>query len=196
MYDTLSTTVFKELNVGLLHGRQDKLQKEKIMHDFSKNKINILLSTTVIEVGIDVPNATVMLIENAERFGLTQLHQLRGRVGRGSKKSYCILVQRKITEQSKKRLEIMESTNDGFKISDEDLKMRGPGEFFGIKQSGFFNFKIADLLLDGDMVKDARTAAEKILNNNLDALRHSHQNIYNELLRLYKDRLGQLLPKG
>ena len=196
MYDTLSTTVFKELNVGLLHGRQDKLQKEKIMHDFSENKINILLSTTVIEVGIDVPNATVMLIENAERFGLTQLHQLRGRVGRGSKKSYCILVQRKITEQSKKRLEIMESTNDGFKISDEDLKMRGPGEFFGIKQSGFFNFKIADLLLDGDMVKDARTAAEKILNNNLDALRHSHQNIYNELLRLYKDRLGQLLPKG
>ena len=196
MYNTLSENEFKDLRVGLLHGRQDKSEKEKIMQNFSENKINILLSTTVIEVGIDVPNATVMLIENAERFGLTQLHQLRGRVGRGNKKSYCILVQRKINEHSKKRLKIMESTNDGFKISDEDLKMRGPGEFFGIKQSGFFNFKIADLLLDGKMIKEARTAAETMLNNDIDTLRNTHDKIYSELISAYKDRLNQLLPKG
>ena len=158
-YETLSRTAFTDVNVGLIHGRMKKEEKDNIMNKFSDNRIQILVSTTVIEVGIDVPNATVMLVEHADRFGLIQLHQLRGRVGRGSEKSYCIFVQRDITENSRKRLDIMERTNDGFVISDEDLKLRGPGEFFGIRQSGFFKYKIADLVMDGPIIKSARKAA-------------------------------------
>ena len=158
-YETLSRTAFTDVNVGLIHGRMKKEEKDNIMNEFSDNRIKILVSTTVIEVGIDVPNATVMLVEHADRFGLIQLHQLRGRVGRGSEKSYCIFVQRDITENSRKRLDIMERTNDGFVISDEDLKLRGPGEFFGIRQSGFFKYKIADLVMDGPIIKSARKAA-------------------------------------
>ena len=158
-YETLSRTAFTNVNVGLIHGRIKKEEKDNIMNEFSDNRIKILVSTTVIEVGIDVPNATVMLVEHADRFGLIQLHQLRGRVGRGSEKSYCIFVQRDITENSRKRLDIMERTNDGFVISDEDLKLRGPGEFFGIRQSGFFKYKIADLVMDGPIIKSARKAA-------------------------------------
>ena len=158
-YETLSRTAFSDVNVGLIHGRMKKEEKDNIMNEFSDNRIQILVSTTVIEVGIDVPNATVMLVEHADRFGLIQLHQLRGRVGRGSEKSYCIFVQRDITENSRKRLDILERTNDGFVISDEDLKLRGPGEFFGIKQSGFFKYKIADLVMDGPIIKSARKAA-------------------------------------
>ena len=158
-YKTLSRTTFTDVNVGLIHGRMKKEEKDNIMNEFSDNRIKILVSTTVIEVGIDVPNATVMLVEHADRFGLIQLHQLRGRVGRGSEKSYCIFVQRDITENSRKRLDIMERTNDGFVISDEDLKLRGPGEFFGIRQSGFFKYKIADLVMDGPIIKSARKAA-------------------------------------
>ena len=158
-YETLSRTAFTDVNVGLIHGRMKKEEKDNIMNEFSDNRIKILVSTTVIEVGIDVPNATVMLVEHADRFGLIQLHQLRGRVGRGSEKSYCIFVQRDITENSRKRLDIMERINDGFVISDEDLKLRGPGEFFGIRQSGFFKYKIADLVMDGPIIKSARKAA-------------------------------------
>ena len=158
-YETLSRTAFTDVNVGLIHGRMKKEEKDNIMNEFSDNRIQILVSTTVIEVGIDVPNATVMLVEHADRFGLIQLHQLRGRVGRGSEKSYCIFVQRDITENSRKRLDILERTNDGFVISDEDLKLRGPGEFFGIRQSGFFKYKIADLVMDGPIIKSARKAA-------------------------------------
>ena len=155
----LSEKIFPEYKVGLIHGRMKKEEKDTVMAVFAANEINILVSTTVIEVGIDIPNATVMLVEHAERFGLTQLHQLRGRVGRSSQKSYCILVQRNFTDAGNKRLRIMESTNDGFKIADEDLKMRGPGVFFGIQQSGFFNFKIANLITDGETLKEARKAA-------------------------------------
>ena len=158
-YEYLKKSVFPKFNIGLIHGRMKKDEKDAIMKDFANNKINILVSTTVIEVGIDIPNSTVMIVEHAERFGLTQLHQLRGRVGRGDKKSYCILVERNITENSTKRLKIMESTNDGFKIADEDLKMRGPGVFFGIQQSGFFKFKIANLISDGVLITEARKAA-------------------------------------
>ena len=136
----------------------------------SPNEISILVSTTVIEVGIDIPNATVMLVENAERFGLTQLHQLRGRVGRGSEKSYCILVKRNTTETSKNRLAIMEKTNDGFIIADEDLRLRGPGEFLGQKQSGFFQYKIANMATDGSIIRQSREAAFSLIENdpNLD----------------------------
>ena len=189
MYDKLKRNVFKDIKVGLIHGRLEKDLKDKIMSDFSKNKINIIISTTVIEVGIDVPNATVMLIEHAERFGLTQLHQLRGRVGRGSEKSYCILVQRNFTENAIKRLKIMESTNDGFIISDEDLKMRGPGEFFGIKQSGFFNFKIASITSDGDLITNARNTAKEYLEEDLKRLSIKNKIIYGELMSQYGERL-------
>jgi len=194
MYDSLKKHIFKEINVGLIHGRLEKDLKDKIMSDFLKNKINIIISTTVIEVGIDVPNATVMLIEHAERFGLTQLHQLRGRVGRGSEKSYCILVQRNFSENSNKRLNIMESTSDGFLISDEDLKMRGPGEFFGIKQSGFFNFKIANIVLDGDLIIKARNAAEQIFDSDLNMLSLKNKIIYENLMEQYGKRLQGLTP--
>ena len=189
MYDKLKRNVFKDIKVGLIHGRLEKDLKDEIMSDFSKNKINIIISTTVIEVGIDVPNATVMLIEHAERFGLTQLHQLRGRVGRGSEKSYCILVQRNFTENAIKRLKIMESTNDGFIISDEDLKMRGPGEFFGIKQSGFFNFKIASITSDGDLITNARNTAKEYLEGDLKRLSAKNKIIYGELMSQYGERL-------
>ena len=158
-HQELSEKIFPKYKVGLIHGRMKREEKDKIMESFSNNNINILISTTVIEVGIDIPNATVMLVEHAERFGLTQLHQLRGRVGRSARKSYCILVQRNFTDLGNLRLKIMESTNDGFKIADEDLKMRGPGVFFGIQQSGFFKFKIANLISDGKILVEARSAA-------------------------------------
>jgi ATP-dependent DNA helicase RecG len=160
-YESLQNT-FKEQNVGLIHGRMKKDDKDAIMDAYVKNEINILVSTTVIEVGIDIPNASVMLIEHAERFGLTQLHQLRGRVGRGSARSYCILVERNITDTSRKRLAIMEKTNDGFVIADEDLKMRGPGKFFSTEQSGFFKYKIADMVTDGPIIRKARKVAQEI----------------------------------
>ncbi len=164
-HEYLSDKVFPDLQVGLMHGRMKREEKDAVMNSFIKNEINILIATTVIEVGIDVPNTTVMIIEHAERFGLTQLHQLRGRVGRSDKKSYCILVERNITENSAQRLKIMESTNDGFKIADEDLKLRGPGVFFGIQQSGFFKFKIADLLTDGKIIRAACKAAFEIISD-------------------------------
>ncbi len=154
---------FSDFVTALLHGRMKREEKDDIMDRFVGNEIQLLVSTTVIEVGIDVPNATIMLIENAERFGLTQLHQLRGRIGRGSEKGYCILVQRNITANSRKRLAIMERTSDGFEISDEDLKLRGPGEFYGTRQHGYPKWKIADLVNDGQIIRDARKAAFKII---------------------------------
>ena len=160
-FETLQK-IFKGIRIGLIHGRMKKEEKDAIMDAYSKNEINILVSTTVIEVGIDIPNASVMLIEHAERFGLTQLHQLRGRVGRGSAKSYCILVERNIRDMSRKRLAIMEKINDGFIIADEDLKMRGPGKFFSTEQSGFFKHKIADMVTDGVIIRKARETAQTI----------------------------------
>ena len=164
-HDELSRIQFSNLSVGLVHGRMIVEEKDEVIKKFEKNEINILVSTTVVEVGIDIPNATVMLVEHAERFGLTQLHQLRGRVGRGANKSYCILVRRGFTETSKNRLSIMENTNDGFVIADEDLKLRGPGEFFGLRQSGFFQFKIADMVQDGSLLRQARLSAFNLIDN-------------------------------
>ena len=164
-HDELSRIQFSNLSVGLVHGRMMVEEKDEVITKFEKNEINILVSTTVVEVGIDIPNTTVMLVEHAERFGLTQLHQLRGRVGRGANKSYCILVRRGFTETSKNRLSIMENTNDGFVIADEDLKLRGPGEFFGLRQSGFFQFKIADMVQDGSLLRQARSSAFNLIDN-------------------------------
>jgi len=178
---------FSGLNIGLIHGRIKKDDKDGIMENFAKNEINILVATTVIEVGIDVPNASVMLIEHAERFGLTQLHQLRGRVGRGSNKSYCILVERNVTPMSRRRLTIMENTNDGFIIADEDLKMRGPGKYFSTEQSGFFRHKIADIVNDGPIIRKAREAAKKIVKK--DPLLKKHFLMKERLLKEYAQYL-------
>jgi len=185
-HQELSEKIFSEYNVGLIHGRMKKEEKDAVMESFSLNKTNILVSTTVIEVGIDIPNATVMLVEHAERFGLTQLHQLRGRVGRSTNKSYCILVQRNFTDLGNQRLRIMESTNDGFKIADEDLKMRGPGVFFGIQQSGFFNFKIANLITDGNILKKARSAAFAVIEDDPSLQKPDNVEIKNHFQKHYQ----------
>lgn len=152
--------------VSYLHGKMKQAQKDEIMTQFGENKIQILVSTTVIEVGIDVPNATVMMIENAERFGLAQLHQLRGRVGRGKYQSYCIFMTGSKAKETKKRLEILNKTNDGFKIASEDLKLRGPGDLFGIRQSGLMDFGLGDIYQDAAILQKANEAAEWLLKNN------------------------------
>jgi len=187
MYQELKENVFIKNRIGLIHGKMKSDEKKMIMEKFEKNKINILIATTVIEVGIDVPNATIMLIEHADRFGLTQLHQLRGRVGRGSEKSYCILVNRGDSEKSSIRLRIMEETNDGFRIADEDLILRGPGDYIGYQQSGFIKYKIADMVTDGEIIKKARVLAKGIIDK--DPLLDKHPLIKNRVLTDYKERL-------
>lgn len=159
----LSGELPDDIKVEYLHGKMKASQKNEIMEKFSKNEINVLVSTTVIEVGVNVPNATVMMVENAERFGLAQLHQLRGRVGRGGFQSYCIFVLGNKSKKTKDRLEILNKTNDGFKIAEEDLKLRGPGDFFGVRQSGDFDFGIADIYTDAKVLKSASEAAGEVL---------------------------------
>ena len=149
--------------VGILHGRQKPAEKQKVMEDFAAGRLQVLISTTVVEVGIDVPNASVMLIENAERFGLSQLHQLRGRVGRGAEQSSCILVSSHRGEENRRRLEVMCRTSDGFVIAEEDLKLRGPGDFFGERQHGLPKLKIADMVQDTRLLSEARDLAENLL---------------------------------
>lgn len=156
-----------EIKVGKLHGKMKPQEKELVMSDFAEGKIQILVSTTVVEVGINVPNATVMMIENAERFGLAQLHQLRGRVGRGKHQSYCIMMYKKDTKETKERLEVLNHSNDGFYIANEDLKLRGPGDFFGIRQSGEFDFKVGDIYNDQEMLKSAKEAVNELKKNGL-----------------------------
>jgi ATP-dependent DNA helicase RecG len=159
-YERLSKTVFPKLRVGLLHGRLSSEEKEDVMQRFRKNEVQILVATTVVEVGVDVPNATVMVIEHAERFGLSQLHQLRGRIGRGAQKSYCILVAHgRLTEDGRARLETMVRTNNGFEIAETDLQLRGPGEFFGTRQSGEMGFHVASPLRDREVLEVARKEA-------------------------------------
>lgn len=159
----LSGELPDDIKVEYLHGKMKASQKNEIMEKFSKNEINVLVSTTVIEVGVNVPNATVMMVENAERFGLAQLHQLRGRVGRGGFQSYCIFVSGNKSKKKKDRLEILNKTNDGFKIAEEDLRLRGPGDFFGVRQSGDFDFGIADIYTDAKVLKSASEAAGEVL---------------------------------
>lgn len=161
----LSEGFFSAYNVGVLHGKMRPKDKESIMSKFVSGEINILVSTTVIEVGVDVPNAVVMMVENAERFGLSQLHQLRGRVGRGSEKSYCILISDSKNEVSVKRLGIMSKTNDGFKLAEEDLKIRGPGDFFGNRQHGLPVLKISNMITDSELLYQTNLCAAEILNN-------------------------------
>ena len=159
--ETLQKTVFPDLRVRLLHGQMKSAEKEKAMASFARGEADVLVATTVIEVGVDVPNATLMVIEDADRFGLSQLHQLRGRVGRGSAKSYCILTTHNRNEDTVRRLKALCATNDGFKIAEEDLKLRGPGDFFGSRQSGLPAFRVADLSLDMTTLRDAQQASKE-----------------------------------
>jgi ATP-dependent DNA helicase RecG len=164
MYRELSGKVFADLKVGLLHGRLDSELKDQVMRMFQKGELQILVATTVIEVGVDVPNATVMVIEHAERFGLAQLHQLRGRIGRGAAKSYCILMTGgKVTEEGERRLDAMVRTNDGFEIAELDLELRGPGEFFGTRQAGMPSFRVANLIRDRQLLELAKREAAAVM---------------------------------
>jgi ATP-dependent DNA helicase RecG len=164
MYKELSSRVFPDLRVGVLHGRLDADLKEQVMRLFQKGGLDILVSTTVIEVGVDVSNATVMVIEHAERFGLAQVHQLRGRIGRGAAKSYCILMTGgKISEEGERRLDAIVRTNDGFKIAELDLELRGPGEFFGTKQAGLPSFRVANIIRDPQLLEAAKREAAAVL---------------------------------
>ena len=164
MYRELSGKVFADLKVGLLHGRLDSELKDQVMRMFQKGELQILVATTVIEVGVDVPNATVMVIEHAERFGLAQLHQLRGRIGRGAAKSFCILMTGgKVTEEGERRLDAMVRTNDGFQIAELDLELRGPGEFFGTRQAGMPSFRVANLIRDRQLLELAKGEAAAVM---------------------------------
>ncbi len=165
-YKNLSSSVFKDLKTALVHGKMKPDEKDEIMNKFKNGEIDILFSTTVIEVGVDVPNANIMVIENAERFGLSALHQLRGRIGRGDTQGYCFLIVEKLKgENSYKRIMIMNKTNDGFKISEKDLEIRGPGEFLGTKQSGLPDFRIADIMRDKEVMELARKEAKEVIIN-------------------------------
>ncbi|HHU20388.1 MAG TPA: ATP-dependent DNA helicase RecG [Bacilli bacterium] len=167
LYHQLSSAFSIPVEIGLLHGRLTNAEKDEVMQDFATNKINLLVSTTVVEVGVNVPNATIMVIYDAERFGLSQLHQLRGRVGRGDKQSYCILIADPKGETGKERMQIMTETTNGFVLAEHDLKLRGPGEFFGKKQSGLPEFKIADPIHDYRTLETARKDAVEIIFNDL-----------------------------
>jgi ATP-dependent DNA helicase RecG len=164
MHRELREKIFPSLHVGLLHGRLDAEEKEHVMREFQRGKIEILVATTVIEVGVDVPNATVMVIEHADRFGLAQLHQLRGRIGRGAAKSYCVLMRgSKVSEEGERRLDAMVRSNDGFQIAELDLELRGPGEFFGTKQAGIPSFRVANIIRDRQLLEAAKREAAFVI---------------------------------
>lgn len=186
-YDKIKSGIFKDINIGLVHGKLNSREKQKIMEDFYKRDIQLLISTTVIEVGIDNPNSVVMMIENAERFGISQLHQLRGRVGRGAFKSYCIMVSDAQNEEAIKRFKIMTDTNDGFKIADEDLKLRGPGDFFGEKQHGLPELKIANMITDLSTLKEAQALSAEIISEDPLLSSEKYKGLKSEIKRLFSN---------
>ena len=164
----------KEVKIGKLHGKMKPTEKEDIMARFLAREIDLLVSTTVVEVGVDVPNATVMMVENAERFGLAQLHQLRGRVGRSEHQSFCIFVDTQNSEKSKQRLQILAHSNDGFDIAEQDLRLRGPGDIFGVRQSGALDFAIADIYEDGELLREASEDAAFVLKTDAELTLPEH----------------------
>ena len=175
MAEHIQNDVFPKLRIGLLHGQMKSVEKQDVMAQFNAKEIDILVATTVIEVGIDVPNATIMVIENAERFGLAQLHQLRGRVGRGSDKSYCYLVATPKTDEAYRRIQVMVRSNNGFEIAEEDLNIRGPGEFFGTRQSGMPTFKIANIISDAELLESAKKEAMNVIQKDPQLNQPEHQ---------------------
>ena len=188
-YKNISENIFPNLNIGFIHGKMKKENIDSQMKKFENNIIRCMVSTTVIEVGINIPNASVMIIENADRFGLTQLHQLRGRIGRGMHQSYCILIPNKKTDLAMQRLKILRSTNDGFIIADEDLKIRGPGDFFGTKQHGYLKSKIINFAKDGKIIKHARNSAIDLLNLDPNLNNKKNKLIRDHLIEDYKEML-------
>ena len=185
--ETLQTQVFPDLRVGLVHGRMKSKEKDGVMTAFAAGELDVLVSTTVIEVGVDVPNAALMIVENADRFGLSQLHQLRGRVGRGKHQSYCVLVTATRSQDSRERLRVLSKTNDGFKIAEEDLRLRGPGDFFGSRQHGLPQLSIADLAGDMRVLKEAQTAAEELLRADPGLTRPEHAKLLAKVRGLFSD---------
>jgi ATP-dependent DNA helicase RecG len=186
MYRHLSEKVFPGTRVGLLHGKLGSDEKESAMRNFQSGEIKILVATTVIEVGVDVPNASVMVIEQAERFGLAQIHQLRGRVGRGSRQSYCVLVTGRLNDIARERIRTVVESNDGFYIAEMDMRLRGPGEFFGTKQSGIPGLRLADLIRDSDILESARAEAQRLIgSNDTEELQHVVRYIQEHWQRKY-----------
>jgi ATP-dependent DNA helicase RecG len=182
--------VFPEYRVGLLHGRLKPDEKEAVMASFKAGELQLLVATTVIEVGIDVPNATVMVIEHAERFGLSQLHQLRGRVGRGSHRSRCLLLASdRLSDDGVRRLRVMEATSDGFRIAEADLEIRGPGDFLGTRQAGLPDFRVANILRDGRVLEEARREAFALVERDPELKLAEHQRLKDELSRRWGGRL-------
>jgi ATP-dependent DNA helicase RecG len=190
MAEHLRKEIFPDCRIGLVHGRMKGSEKDRVMTDFAGKRIQILVSTTVIEVGIDIPEASLMVIEHAERFGLSQLHQLRGRVGRSEIPSFCILLTQKMgSEDSRKRLRIMEQTNDGFRIAEEDLAIRGPGEFMGTRQSGLPDFRIANIVRDGRILGDAKADAFGLVEDDPRLESPLHRELLSVLLHRWGGRL-------
>jgi ATP-dependent DNA helicase RecG len=189
-YERLSTQVFPDLRLALLHGRMTAKEKEAVMGAFNRHESDVLVSTPVIEVGIDVPNATIMMIESADRFGLSQLHQFRGRVGRGPAQSYCMLMADDPSDIGRLRLDIIETTQNGFKLADEDLKLRGPGQFFGIRQSGLPELRMAKLS-DTVLFETARREAVALFDTDPDMKSKDHRPLAKELARVWGQKSGE-----
>ena len=184
-YNKLTAGEFAGIPTGLLYGKMKQADKDAVMNDFHDNKLKLLISTTVIEVGIDVPNAVVMLIENAEQFGLSQLHQLRGRVGRGKDESFCILMTDNKSEYTRARMDAMKATTDGYKIADTDLQLRGPGNFFGREQSGLPPMKVADLADDAEILGEVERLAEELLKTDAKLEHRGHEGLKANVRRLF-----------
>ena len=184
--EKLKASLSPVVRIACLHGKMKAAEKNQIMEDFKDHKIDVLVSTTVIEVGVNVPNATVMMIENADRFGLAQLHQLRGRVGRGSAQSYCIMMNSSDSDRAKERLEILNHSNDGFYIASEDLKLRGPGDFFGIRQSGDMSFMIADIYTDAKVLQNASDEVKRILAEDPKLQMEKHENLRIKMKEIFE----------
>ena len=204
--EQLQNGEFSEFKVGLLHGRMKPTEKDSVMADFKAGKIHLLVATTVIEVGVDVPNATIMMIEHAERFGLAQLHQLRGRVGRGAEQSYCLLMATWLARSrpklgrhpmgaeepasnARERLDALVQSNDGFVIAEEDLRIRGPGEFFGFRQWGMPEFRVANIVRDSDLLQQARLEAFSLLKQDPQLSAPGHQGLKEVMLRKWEQKL-------
>ena len=183
---------FHDYNIECIYGSMKSSEKEYVMQRFIDKKIDILVSTTVIEVGINVPNATVMIIENAERFGLSQLHQLRGRIGRGKEESFCILISDTKNIETIRRLKVISDNNDGFKIADEDLKLRGPGDFFGERQHGMPTLRISNISDNIDLLMNAKCEAEAILNEDCNREEEKNKRLKALLIRLYGKTFAEL----